>query len=158
MKVLRTFLATIFAAAAGFSIHVLYGRGWAEAYTQAAAKFGRMSHVLTEPYPQYIVAIAATTALVPTFGKVLAYLLVREKLPGQAVWQKGLLFGGLLVLMSDSALRQPFMDILVGVPGDVALAQAVGPWLIQPLMALIIAFVIDFATPDQRAAPRSGFA
>ncbi len=144
MQLPRLVLATALAAAAGFSIHVLYGRGWAENYAQIAAQSGRMSHVLTEPYPGWVVAVAAATALIPTFGKVLVYLLVRDRLPGRTAWQKGLLFGGVLLLMSDGALRQPLMDVLVGVPGDVALAQALEPWLIQPLMGLFIALVVEF--------------
>lgn len=144
MQLPRLALATALAAAAGFSVHVLYGRGWAEMYAQMAAQSGRMNHVLTEPYPAWIVAVAAATALVPTFGKVLVYLLVRERLPGRAAWQKGLLFAGLLLLMSDGTLRQPFMDVLVGVPSDVALAQALEPWLIQPLVGLLIALVLEF--------------
>lgn len=144
MSVVRAFLATVLAATAGFSIHVLYGRGWAEAYTQSAAQSGRLSHVLTEPYPGWVIAVAATTALIPTFGKVLVYLLVRNRLPGRTFWQQGLVFGGLLLLMSESALRQPFMDVLVGVPGDVAMAQAVEPWLIQPIMAVLIALVFGW--------------
>jgi hypothetical protein len=144
MSVVRTFLATALAAGAAFSIHVLYGRGWAEAYTQAAGQSGRLSHILTEPYPGWVVAVAAATALVPTFGKVLVYLVIRDRLPGRTTWQKGLVFGGLLLLMTDSALRQPFMDVLVGVPIDVALAQAAEPWLIQPIMAMFIALVFGW--------------
>jgi hypothetical protein len=144
MQLPRLFFATALAAAAGFSIHVLYGRGWAEMYAQLAAQSGRMSHVLTEPYPGWIVAVAFTTGLVPTFGKVLVYLLVRERLPGRTAWKKGLWFGALLSLMSNDTLRQPLMDVLVGVPGDVAVAQALEPWLIQPLMGLLIALVLEF--------------
>jgi hypothetical protein len=152
MQFPRLAFATAVAAAAGFSVHLLYGRGWAETYAQIAAQSGRMSHILTEPYPGWIVAVAAATALVPTFGKVLVYLLVRDRLPGGAAWQKGLLFGGLLLLMSDGTLRQPLMDVLVGVPSDVALVQALEPWLIQPLMGLLIALVLEFGRCSTPAA------
>ncbi len=156
MQLLRTSLATACAAAAGFAIHVLYGRGWAESYTQAASEGGRLAHVLNEPYPGWVVAVAAITALIPTLGKVVIYLLIRVKLPGQRPWQKGLVFGGLLLLMSDSAVRQPFMDVLVGVPADVALVQAVEPWLIQPVMALLIAYVVGSSSQKPvSAAPNN---
>jgi len=144
MQLPRLFLATTVAAAAGFSIHVLYGRGWADMYAQAASQAGRMSHVLTEPYPGWIVAVAFATGLLPTFGKALLYLLVRDRLPAGTAWQKGLIFSGLLLLMNSDAVRQPIMDVLVGVPGDVALAQALEPWLIQPSMGLLIALVVEF--------------
>lgn len=144
MQVPRLILATVLAAAAGFSVHVLYGRGWAEMYTQVAAQSGRMSHLLTEPYPRWIVAVAFTTGLVPTFGKVLMYLLIRDRLPGRDAWQKGLLFGALLLLIHNDTLRQPLMDLLVGVPGDVVAVQTLEPWVIQPLMGLLIAVILDF--------------
>jgi hypothetical protein len=111
--------------------------------------------VLNEPYPRWIVAVAAITALVPTLGKVVVYLLVRERLPGTTAWHKGLLFGGLLLLMSGSAVRQPFMDVLVGIPADVAFAQAVEPWLIQPVMGLLIALVIESFQKASVLAPNN---
>lgn len=80
----------------------------------------------------------------PTFGKVLVYLLIREQLPGKNAWQKGFLFGALLLLMHNDTLRQPLMDLLVGVPGDVVAVQTLEPWLIQPLMGLLIALVREF--------------
>jgi hypothetical protein len=112
-------------------------------YAQVAAQSGRMSHLLTEPYPRWIVAVAFTTGLVPTVGKVLVYLLIREQLPGRNAWQKGLLFGALLLLMHNDTLRQPLMDLLVGVPGDVVAVQTLEPWLIQPVMGLLIALVLE---------------
>lgn len=142
MQALRTLLATALAAGAGFTIHVLYGRGWAATYAEAAERAGRLAHILNEPYPRWVVVIAATTALLPTFGKVVVYLLVRDRLPGNSIWLKGLIFSALLLLMSDAALRQPIMDTLVGVPGDVVALQAIEPWLVQPVMGMLIALAV----------------
>lgn len=147
----RVAAATGLAAAAGFGIHVLYGRGFALTLYEKAVRDGRLAQVLKEPYPPGIVALAAATALIPTLGKVLAFLLLRERLPGTAPWQKGLAFGGLLLLMNDALLRQPLMNLAVGVPVDLTLLQAVEGWLIPPAMGLLIGLL---ASPAMKKTAR----
>ena len=70
--------ATIFAAVIGFLIHVMYGQGIALDYVQKAAESGRLNDVIRQPYPNWVVAIASLTALIPAFGKVFV-----EPLTGQ---------------------------------------------------------------------------
>jgi len=143
--------ATLLAAAAGFTIHVTYGRGWAEEYTQAAAQAGRITHVLTEPYPAWLVAVAMATALVPTFGKVIIYLLVRQKLPGQTAWRKGLAFSALLLLLDGETVRQPLMNTLVGLPLDVSLVKSLEHWVIDPVMGMLIALTVSWSSRKRLA-------
>lgn len=151
---IRIALAATAAAAAGFSIHVLYGRGIAATYAATAAQTGRLNQVLKEPYPSWIVVLAATTALIPALGKVVAFLLLRPRLPGTAPWQKGLAFGGLLLLMNDALVRLPLMNVVVGLPADVALVQAVEAWSINLVMGLLISLL---ASPTDRTwIPRMG--
>lgn len=45
-----------------------------------AIKTGKMDGVLQEPYPLYIIVIAALTSLIPTIGKVFIWLFIRDKL------------------------------------------------------------------------------
>lgn len=66
--------AVVAASCIGFTIHVLCGRTLAEGYVQHGAQARRLSHILREPYPLAVVAIASVTALLPAAGKVLAYL------------------------------------------------------------------------------------
>src|SRR5690349_14871605 len=107
MRWVRIVLATTVASAAGFGIHVLYGQGWALQYVARAAQGGRLNGVVREPYPNYVVVIAALTALIPTFGKVLMFMLVRDRLPGRTAVVKGLGFGLLLLMINDALLRLP---------------------------------------------------
>ncbi len=142
LSVARIAGAVVVAAAIGFSIHVLYGQGWAEAYVQRAADMGRLNGALHQPYPTTIVVIAALTALVPTAGKVLAYILLKERLPGRSRIVKGLAFGLLVLLMGDALIRLPLMNAVIGNPFDVVLVQSLEGWLIAPLMGIAIALLV----------------
>ena len=154
MRWIRVVLATAVASAAGFGIHVLYGQGWALDYIGAAARAGRLNGVVREPYPTYVVIIAGLTALIPTFGKVLVFLLVRDRLPGRAAYVKGLAFGLLLLMINDALIRLPIMNVVVGNPVDVMFIQSLEAWLIFPIMGVSIALIspVSLATP-----PRDGF-
>lgn len=141
MYVIRIFLATAAAAGAGFAFHVLYGRGLAQDYMAAAGESGRLTHMLQEPYPTYVVTIAALTALFPTLGKVIVWLLVRDKLPGLTTGSKAVWFTGLMMFMGDDFLRMPIMNLLVGMPLDVCAVYTAEKWVIVPMMCFLIAFI-----------------
>ena len=136
---LRIAAASLGAAAAGFGIHVLYGRGWAESYVQSAARAGRLDHILREPYPPSVVAIAFVTALLPAAGKVIAYLLLKENLPGRSRLAKGFCYGVLLTGMTDALVRVPIMSVVGGNPADVILVQSLEGWMLGPAMGIAIA-------------------
>ena len=57
---------------------------------------------------------------------------------------KSLAFAGLLLLMTDAAVRKLVMDTLVGVLGRFGLVQASEPWLIQMLIGMLIAVAVEF--------------
>jgi hypothetical protein len=149
MYAIRILLATAVAAIAGFAFHVLYGRGLAQDYLAAAGESGRLGHMLQEPYPTYVVTIAALTALIPTLGKVIVWLLIRDKLPGVTTAGKAVWFTGLMLLMSDDFLRMPIMNLLVGMPIDVLTVYSAEQWVIVPMMCFLIAFIL----PPPRDAP-----
>jgi hypothetical protein len=138
----RLALATLGAAAIGFAIHVLYGRGWAEAYVQTAARAGRLSKIIREPYPASVVIVASITALLPTAGKVIAFLWLRDNLPGRSRLVKGLWYGVLLTAMTDALIRVPLMSIVIGNPVDVMLVQSLEGWMIGPAMGIAIAILV----------------
>jgi hypothetical protein len=138
----RLVLATFGAAGAGFALHVLYGRGWAESYVQSAARTGRLNNILHEPYPSIIVALAFMTALLPAAGKVDAFLLLRKNLPGHSRVTKGLWFGLLLMAMTDALIRVPFMSVAIGNPVDVMLIQRLEGWLIGMATGIAIALLV----------------
>jgi hypothetical protein len=137
----RFALALFCAAAIGFGIHVLYGRGWAEAYVQAAAVAGRLPHV-HEPYPTYVVVVAFVTELLVVAGKIAAYILLRDALPGHSRLTKGLWFGLLLLGMSDALIRLPLMNYVVGNPVDVVFVQSLEGWLIGAATGVAIALLV----------------
>lgn len=138
----RVLLAAAAAAVVGFAIHVLYGRGWAEAYVQNAARAGRLNNILHEPYSALVTAIALITALLPACGKVVAYLLIRDNLPGRSRIIKGIWFGALLTAMTDALIRVPIMSVVVGNPVDVMLIQSFEGWLIGPATGIAIAVLV----------------
>ena len=138
MTALRLIAAVVIAAAAGFSFHVAYGRGWAKAYVQAQAALGRLDHILREPYPLGVVVPAALTALIPAAFQVLLFVLIRAKLPGRSGAVKGLWFGALLLAISDDLIRLPLMSMIVGNPPDVMLVQSFEHWAIKLMMGVVI--------------------
>jgi hypothetical protein len=138
VNALRLAFAIAATTAVGFGIHVLYGQGWAQSYVAEAARAGRLNGVLHPPYPTSIVILAGVTALLPTTGRVLVFLLLRAHLPGSTRWQKGLSFGVLLLLATDAALRFPVMNIATGNPVDVVLVQGAESWAIDLLTGLLI--------------------
>lgn len=142
----RILLATIVAATIGFAIHVFYGQGLAMEYVQSVAQEGRLSGIIRQPYPAWLVTVAATTALIPTFGKVLLYLLLQDKLPASSNTGRGLLFGLVLLVIDDALLRAPVMSVIVGNPIDVMLVQSLESWVIPLIMGLVIAHIVPSNT------------
>jgi hypothetical protein len=134
--------AVIVAAGIGFAIHVLYGQGWAAAYVDRAAGSGRLAGVLHQPYPPYVVVAALLAQVIPVAGKVVVFLLVRDKLPGQSRIVKGLWFGLLLLAATDALVRLPFMNALIGNPMDVVLVQGLEGWAIGLTVAVSIALIV----------------
>lgn len=126
------------AAALGFAVHVLYGQGWAKAYATQAAAAGRLEGLVQQPYPAAVVVVAAATAVLPALGKVLAFLLMQEHLPGKSGWQKGLSFGALLLLAGDGLFRMPVMNLVIGNPVDVVLVQSAEAWAIALITGAVI--------------------
>jgi hypothetical protein len=133
--------ATILAAAIGFLIHVLYGQGIAIEYVQKAAENGRLDGVIKQPYPNWVVAIASLTALIPAFGKVFLYILIQDKLPGKKVI-KGVVYGLFLLFVGDNLLRMPIMGVVIGNPFDVVFVQSLEKWIIYPAMGICIALLV----------------
>jgi hypothetical protein len=138
----RIAAATILADAIGFLIHVFYGQGVAIEYVQKAAEDGRLNDVIKQPYPNWIVAVASLTTLIPAFGKVFAYILVQDKLPGRNKAIKGFIFGVLLLFVGDNLLRMPIMGIVIGNPFDVVFVQSLEKWIIYPAMGIFIALLV----------------
>jgi hypothetical protein len=82
------------------------------------------------------------TALIPTLGKVLLYVLIQDKLPVSSNTGRGLLFGLLLLVVDDALLRAPIMNVVAGNPFDVMLVQSFEKWVIPLLMGLVIAHIV----------------
>jgi hypothetical protein len=144
---LRIMLATAVSCCAGFFIHHQYGAGWARNYQEMATAAGRMDAVLQEPYPTSIMVIAVLTALVPTLGKVLFWLLLRNVLPGASLLGKAAGFTGLMMLGDSLVLRQPLMNYLIGLPLDVCLVLGLERWLIVPATCLLIVLLAPPVAP-----------
>lgn len=138
----RFALATIVAGSAGFAIHVLYGRGWAQNYVDIAAAAGRLRHVYVEPYPAYVVVIAYLTWLLVLAVKIVLFLLLRDRLPGRSRLAKGFWFALLLMAMSDALIRFPIMNIVIGNPIDVVFVQGLEGWAIDLATGLAIALMV----------------
>jgi hypothetical protein len=140
----RILLATLVATIIGFTIHVLYGQGLAMEYVQTAAQEGRLNEIIRQPYPTWLITIAAITALIPTFGKVLLYVLIQDRLPATGKTARGLLFGLVLLAIDDALLRIPIMSVVVGNPVDVMLVQSLESWIIPLIMGLVIALILPW--------------
>jgi hypothetical protein len=155
---LRVLLAAVVAALLSFAVHVLYGQGWARAYVDGAAAAGRLEGLVRQPYPASVVTVAAATAILPTLGTVLTFLLLRNHLPGRTRWQKGISFAALLVLSSDGAIRMPVMNLVIGNPVDVVLVQSAELWMINLLAGVVIALIAPSTASDPSApmASRTG--
>ena len=134
--------ATIIAATIGFLIHVVYGQGIAIEYVQKAAESGRLGGVIKQPYPNWVVAIASLTALIPSFGKVFVYILIQDKLPSENKIIKGVIFGILLLFVGDNLLRTPIMGVVIGNPFDVVFIQSLEKWIIYPVTGIFIALLV----------------
>jgi len=78
----------------------------------------------------------------PAAGKVLGYWLLQDRLPGRVPWLKGLVYGLLLLLMSDALLRSPIMNFAVGNPHDVVLVQSAEAWLIYAVTGVLIGTIV----------------
>jgi hypothetical protein len=150
MPKIRILLATIVAAALGFSIHVIYGQGLAMDYVQSAAQAGRLNDIIRQPYPSWLVAVAAITALIPTLGKVLLYSLIQDKLPASGPMARGLIFGLVLLMIDDALLRTPIMMSVVGTPVDVLLIQSLEGWVIPVITGLVIASIVPGSLSAKR--------
>lgn len=137
----RYVLAACIAASTGFFLHVTIGRGIAVEYVQAAADEGRLSGVLREPYPGWVVAIATSSAILPAIAFLLLWLLVRDRMPGRSRIVKGFVFGLLLLCLRDESLRLPVMQLVIGNPLDVTAVQSPESWVIYPIMGLLIALI-----------------
>jgi len=142
MQKTRLLIATIIAAAVGFAIHVLYGQGLAMDYVQSAAQEGRLNDILRQPYPFWLVTLAAITALIPTLGKAILYLMIQDKLPASSNTGRGLLFGLILLAIDDALLRTPIMSAAVGNPLDIMLVQSLEGWAIPFVTALVFAYIL----------------
>ena len=155
MKLLRLAAATLLATAAGFFIHVHYGRGWANQYVQVQAAAGRLSEIAREPYPWDVYLLALSTAVIPTAFQVLLYVLIRDKLPGRNDAIKGLWFGALLLAIGENLIRIPIMSVAVGNPIDVMLVQSAEAWTIGIVKGLLIGVVSPPLVARLSATPRS---
>ena len=142
MRWTRIAAATTLAATIGFLIHVIYGQGIAIEYVQKAAEAGRLNNVIKQPYPNWVIAIASLTALMPAFGKVFVYILIQDKLPSRNKIIKGAIFGALLLFIGDNFLRVPIMGIVTGNPFDVVFVQSLEKWIIYPVMGIFIALLV----------------
>lgn len=137
----RLFGATVLSAAIGFFIHVFYGQGIVIEYLQKAAVDGRLNDVIKQPYPNWVVAVALITSLLPAFGKVFVFVLIQDRLPSQNKVIKGFIFGVLLLFIGDNLLRMPIMGAVTGNPFDVVFVQSLEKWIIYPAMGIIIALL-----------------
>ena len=142
MQKTRLLIATIIAAAIGFTIHVLYGQGLAMDYVQNAAQEGRLNGILRQPYPFWLVTLAAITALIPTLGKAILYLMIQDKLPASSNTGRGLLFGLILLAIDEALLRTPIMSVAVGNPLDIMLVQSIEGWVIPFVTGLVFAHIL----------------
>jgi len=143
MQKTRLLIATIIAAAIGFAIHVLYGQGLAMDYVQNAAQEGRLNGILRQPYPFWLVTLAAAiTTLIPTLGKAILYLMIQDKLPASSNTGRGLLFGLILLAIDEALLRTPMMSVAVGNPLDIMLVQSIEGWVIPFVTGLVFAHTL----------------
>ena len=142
MQKTRLLIATIIAAAIGFAIHVLYGQGLAMDYVQNAAQEGRLNGILRQPYPFWLVTLAAIIALIPTLGKAILYLVIQDKLPASSNTGRGLLFGLILLAIDEALLRTPMMSVAVGNPLDIMLVQSIEGWVIPFVTGLVFAHTL----------------
>jgi hypothetical protein len=144
MLKMRILSATIVAAIIGFVIHVLYGQGFAMEYVISAAQKGRLNEVIQQPYPVWIVSMAAITALIPAFGKVLLYMLIQDRIRATSNVVRGLLFGVVLLIIDDALLRMPIMSMVIGNPFDVVFVQSFEGWVIPIVTDLIVAHILPY--------------
>ena len=143
MQKTRLLIATIIAAAIGFAIHVLYGQGLAMDYVQNAAQEGRLNGILRQPYPFWLVTLAAAiTTLIPTLGKAILYLVIQDKLSASSNTGRGLLFGLILLAIDEALLRTPIMSVAVGNPLDIMLVQSIEGWVIPFVTGLVFAHTL----------------
>lgn len=148
---MRLALATVLAAAVGFSFHVYYGEGLLQHYIQRAAQAGRLDTVISDPFPTWVVVLAFLTALLPYAVKVLVFHCAAHLLPARTALGRGLLYGLILLGLTDALARMPIMNFVTGNPLDVVILMSAEAWFIQIVSALVIAYVVPIREPPARS-------
>ncbi|MDR0967105.1 MAG: hypothetical protein LBM75_11535 [Myxococcales bacterium] len=141
----KIIIAGVIAGILGLLLHVII-ENQVEAWV-AKTMIGKAIHVQTPPYSISTNILAFVTAILPGIGTAVVFYLIDANLPGKGVFQKGLVFGFLCMLMRGTLIRAPLMDLTVGNPAVVVLAQRLEPFATGFCMALVISAIIEKGKP-----------
>lgn len=136
----KIIIAGTVAGGLGVLLHVVMGTH-VEAWV-SKTMLERAIRVQLPPYSMSINILAFMTAILPGIGMAIIFYLIEANLPGKGVFQKGLIFGLICMLMRGTLIRAPLMDLSIGNPFVVVLAQRLEPFATDFCMALVISVII----------------
>lgn len=135
----RIILAIIVATVIALTCHI-YLHGWV---TQITHKALASSHIVSSShYGHLIVFFAYVTLLIPVTVIALLYYFVGHIIPVRNKIARGIILGVILLLITGDFIRQPFMNVLVGVPIWVAMLQQLQTLIYRFAVTISIALIV----------------
>jgi len=108
----RLLVAAIVAAIVALSLHIFL-----QQWTQPIIAHLMIGvEVARPPYGPLITTAAYVTAVVPALVAAVLFYYGAHLLPSRSRIAKGLLLGGLIILIKGDLIRQPIMNFLIGNP------------------------------------------
>ena len=138
-KVIVFILAIILATAIALVSHVFLLKWLQPLINQGLAH----AHIInSKDYGPLIVSMAYVTLLIPVTAIAFIYYFAGHLLPVKTRLMKGVLLGIILLLVKSDLIRQPIMNVMVGVPAWVSILQHIQIWVYCLAVTIIVALII----------------
>ncbi len=146
MKITSIIIIAAIASASSFIIHVLTVE-WLPIW------IGQQMQGVSITPSWHVRYVAGITSIEYGLAAITIYGLGRQKLIVFGLFRASLLLALILAAINGSFLRQPFMDLVVGNPFNVALVQNAFKWLVWLLMAFVVVYGFEFLVRKNRKKP-----
>jgi hypothetical protein len=138
-KITFFILAIILATAIALTSHIFLLK-WLQPLINQGLAHAHIIH--SKDYGHLIVSFAYITLLIPVAAIAFIYYFAGHLLPVKTRVMKGVLLGIILLLVKSDLIRQPVMNVLVGVPAWVSILQQIQVWVYCLAVTIIIALII----------------
>lgn len=138
-KRMRNFFTSIvFATIVAFGVHILI-QGWEDRVAQS------YSHIVetaknVDKTSFLIISVAGLTAFFPVALSYWLLAVLWDRVPGEKWWVKGLSFSAILLILKNSLIRAPIMEMVMGIPPWLVAAGQLDVWVPNILLGLFLAF------------------